>query len=97
MTNNEAELWAIHQGLRIAIRNGYTSLEIVGDSQFAIEILKKLSNGRDWERVTSSWRTVRIIQEIADLLKRIDYKLFNHVKRKGNRAADFLANFGCRG
>eukprot|EP00253_Pinus_taeda_P011292 PITA_11292 len=32
MTNNEAELWAIHQGLRIAIRNGYTSLEIVGDS-----------------------------------------------------------------
>lgn len=32
MTNNEAELWAIHQGLRIAIRNGYTNVEIVGDS-----------------------------------------------------------------
>lgn len=26
MTNNEAELWAIHQGLRIAIRNGYSNL-----------------------------------------------------------------------
>lgn len=49
MMNNEAKLWTIHQGLRIAIRNGYTSLEIAGDSQIAIEILKKLSNGRDWE------------------------------------------------
>jgi len=54
MTNNEAELWAIHQGLRIAIRNGYTNLEIEGDSQIAIEILRKLNNGKDWERTTSS-------------------------------------------
>jgi len=97
MTNNEAELWAIHQGLRIAIRNGYTSLEIVGDSQIAIEILKKLSNGRDWERITSSWRTAGIVQEIAGLLRRIDYKLFYHVRRNGNHAADFLANWGCKG
>eukprot|EP00253_Pinus_taeda_P006333 PITA_06333 len=31
-TNNEAELWAVHQGLRIVIRNGYKNLEIEGDS-----------------------------------------------------------------
>lgn len=36
MKNNEAELWVIHQGLRIAIRNGYRNLEIEGDSQIAI-------------------------------------------------------------
>lgn len=49
MTNNEVELWAIHQGLRIAIRNSYTNLEIEGDSQIAIEISRKLNNGKDWE------------------------------------------------
>lgn len=96
MTNNEAELWAIHQGLRIAIRNGYRNLEIEGDSQITIEILKKLNNGKNWERITTSWRTARIIQEIAELIKRIDYKTFYHVRRNGNRAADFLANWGCK-
>jgi len=92
MTNNEAELWAVHQGLRIAIRNGYRNLEIEGDSQIVIEILKKLNNGKNWEQITTSWRTAGIVEEMADLLKRIDYKICNHVKRKGNRAADFLAN-----
>lgn len=33
---------------------------------------------------------------MADLLKGIDYKIFNHVKRNGKRAADFLANWGCK-
>jgi len=61
MTNNEAEHWAIHQGLRIAIRNGYSNLEITGDSQLAIEIMKKLNNGRGWEQVTSSWRTAAVV------------------------------------
>jgi len=32
MTNNEEELWAVHQGLRIAVRNKYMNLEIEGDS-----------------------------------------------------------------
>jgi len=30
------------------------------------------------------------------MLKRIEYKIFNHVRRNGNRAADFLANWGCK-
>eukprot|EP00253_Pinus_taeda_P026017 PITA_26017 len=96
MTNNEAEFWALHQGLRIAVRNGYSNLEITGDSQIAVEMLKKLSNGRNWEKVTNSWRTAGIVQEITDLLQIIDYKVINHVRRKGNQAVDFLANWGCR-
>eukprot|EP00253_Pinus_taeda_P033781 PITA_33781 len=97
MTNNEAEFWALHQGLRIAVRNGYSNLEITGDSQIAVEMLKKLCNGRNWETVSSSWRSAGIVQEIAELLPHIEYKVINHVRRKGNQAADFLANWGCRG
>jgi len=97
MTNKEAEFWALHQGLRIAIGNGYTNVEITGDSKIAVDMLRKLNTGQGWEKVTKSWRTVGIVQEIADWIKRIDYRLISHVRRKGNQAVDWLANWACRG
>lgn len=47
MSNHEAELMAVYQGIRITIRNGYTKLEIEGDSQLVVEILRKLNDGKD--------------------------------------------------
>ena len=93
MTNNEAELWAVHQGLRIAVRNRYMNLDIEGDSQVTIGMLCKLKDGKSWEKVAKSWRTVGIIQDIVDLLSRIEYKIINHVRCNGNRVADLLANW----
>lgn len=84
--NNKAELWAVHQGLRVAIRNGYMNLEIEGDSKITIEILRKLRDGRSWDQVTNSSRTTGIIQDIEGLLNKIEYKIINHVLRSGNRA-----------
>jgi len=37
-----------------------------------------------------------LIQDMANILKSIDYKIISHVKREGNRAADFLANWDVR-
>jgi len=96
MINNEAELWAVYQGLRIAVRNGYMNLEIEGDSQVAVEMLRKLNNGKDSKQVARRWRTAGIVQDLAELLKRIEYKIINHVRRKGNNAADHLANWGSK-
>eukprot|EP00253_Pinus_taeda_P012904 PITA_12904 len=96
MTNNEAELWAVHEGLRIAARNRYRYLEIEGDSQITIEMLRKLKDGQGWEKVAKSWRTAAIIQDIEELLNRIEYKTIKHVRRDGNKAADFLANWGSK-
>lgn len=95
MSNNEAKLMAVYQRIRIIIRNGYTQLEIEGDSQLVIEIPRKLNNGKDWEQVAKSWRTTRLIQDLANIMKCVDYKIFNHVRRDGNKVADFLANWGC--
>eukprot|EP00253_Pinus_taeda_P021290 PITA_21290 len=83
MTNNEAEFWALYQGLRIMVRNGYSNLEITGDSQIAVEMLKKLSNGWNWEKaadflanlgfrgrgstVDAQWRAVCEHREWMDL------------------------------
>jgi len=96
MTNNEEEMMAIYQGFKIAIRNGYRNLEIEGDSQIIIEVLRKMDNGKDWEQVAKSWRMVGLIQDMANTLKCIDYKIISHVKREGNKATDFLANWGCQ-
>eukprot|EP00253_Pinus_taeda_P002612 PITA_02612 len=72
MTNNEAELRAVHQGLRIAVRNNYMNLEIEGDSQITIGMLRKLKYGKSWEQVAKSWRTIGIIQDITVLLNIIE-------------------------
>eukprot|EP00253_Pinus_taeda_P003542 PITA_03542 len=95
MSNNEAEFSAAYQGIRIAIRNGYMKLEIEGDSNLVIETIRKLNNGEAWEQVLKSWRTAGLIQDLAETIKRIEYKVIHHVRREGNRAADFLANWGC--
>jgi len=56
------------------------NLEIEGDSQVTIEMLHKLRAGKSWEEVAKSWRTAGIIQDIAGLLCRIEYKIINHVR-----------------
>lgn len=70
-------------------------MEIEGDSNLVTEMLRKLNNGTEWEKVAKSWRTVGLIQDLAEIMKCIDYKIINHVRREGNKAADFLANWGC--
>ena len=35
-----------------------------------------------------------LIQELEIILKIFEYMIIKHVKREGNRAADFIANWG---
>lgn len=51
MSNNEAELMEVYQGLRIVIRNRYNNPEVESDSKLVIEMLRKLNNGKGWEKV----------------------------------------------
>ena len=91
-TNNEAELLAVKQGLKIAIREAYQRIIVEGDSAMVTEILKKLQKGTPWENISQSWRTASLIEEINHLVKRIEYLIPSHVLRKGNTAADYMAN-----
>lgn len=95
ITNNEAEFMAAYQGIKIAIRNGYRKVEIEGDSTLVIETIRKLNDGKTWEQVTKSWRTACLIQEMENSMKHIEYKVIHHVRREGNRAADYFTNWGC--
>ena len=59
-------------------------------------ILRKLQQGTPWEKITQSWRTTTLIQEVSQLMKQIQYLLPGHIRRKGNTVADYLANWGCQ-
>jgi len=94
MSNNEAEFMAVHQGLKIARRNGYKKLEIEGDSTLVINAIRQLIQGKSWEKVVKSWRSASTVREIGDMLTGIDVTLTSHVRREGNKPADCLANWG---
>lgn len=93
MTNNEAEFMAVYQGLKISIRNGYKKIKIEGDSALVISTIRKLIQGKQWEKVVKSWRTASVVQEIEEALKGIEYKITSHVRREGNKPAFCLANW----
>lgn len=58
-------------------------------------ILQKLQQGTQWEKISQSWRTAALIEELSQLVKHIQYLIPHHIRRKGNSAADYLANWGC--
>eukprot|EP00253_Pinus_taeda_P015440 PITA_15440 len=96
MTNNEAEFMAVYQGLKIARINGYRKLEIEGDSTLVINSIRKLIQGKNWEKVVKSWRSASIVRDIEEMLTRIDFKITSHVRREGNKPADCLENWGSK-
>jgi len=95
MGNNEAEFNALKQGLEIARRGRFQKLVMEGDSTLVINIMKKLQQGTHWEKISKSWRTTRLVQEIGILVKGITYLISTHVPRLRNAAGDFLSNWVC--
>lgn len=71
--NNEAEYHALNRGLEIAIREGYHSLQIEGDSMLVIEIMKQLQQGTTTEKLRKSWRTAWVITELHQQLQKMSY------------------------
>jgi len=53
---------------------------------------KKLQQGQSVGRLTKNWRLEFKVERLAELLERRPDCSFNHVRRKGNKVADILAN-----
>jgi hypothetical protein len=87
---------AVKQGILIATRENYNRIIVEGDSAMVTGVIQKLQQGNPWEKITQSWRTTALMEEVSQLLKQVQYLLPSHIKRKGNAAADFLANWGCQ-
>ena len=49
-----------------------------------IKILQRLQQGSNWEKISKSWRTTRLIEEIGSLIRQIGYVTPTDVLREGN-------------
>jgi ribonuclease HI len=93
-TNNVVELWGLIKGLQLAIKNDFTKLIVEGDSQIIINLLRRILNGANPDRISPSWRLSHGLQIITDLLQPNLAVIPAHIRRKANQVADELTNMG---
>jgi len=93
-TNNSAELEGLWQGLLLAGGHNFHSLEVEGDSQILINMAKNILNGSHAKKIATSWRLEARLEAIELELHRNRAITFTHIKREGNKVADFMANVG---
>eukprot|EP00253_Pinus_taeda_P032540 PITA_32540 len=93
-TNNVAELEGLWKGINIAQKEGLTPLIVQGDSQILINMATKIQQGTEAQKVSRSWRMVTRLELLQSWLRDNRAITFNHIRREGNKLADFLANLG---
>ncbi|XP_057826854.2 uncharacterized protein LOC131038432 [Cryptomeria japonica] len=85
-TNNEAEIRALLEGLKLCVTNKMTKIVIEGDSLVTIQGIIKRGFQR---RNLNKW-----VPCISRLLNDIDHYEIAHTYREGNQVADCVANMG---
>jgi len=93
-TNNAAELEGLWLGLQIAHHQSFMPLIVEGDSQIIINMASKLQQGSAAQKVSRSWRMATRLESLQTWLQNNKSTSFKHIRREGNKAADFLANLG---
>ncbi|XP_059073731.1 uncharacterized protein LOC131874396 [Cryptomeria japonica] len=85
-TNNEVETLAMVRGIKFCVDQGYSKVEIEGESQIVINAVIK--------QKTPNWKLHQYLDDIKQNLNRIQQYKITHVYREANRAMDQLANEG---
>jgi len=82
-----AEATAIRDGLKAALEVGFRHIEVEGDNQVVVSAILG--------RITAPWRIAPLIDDIRNLAAGSAHISFQHIYREGNRAADWIAKYGC--
>lgn len=93
-TNNSAELEGLWQGLLIAQEQHLFQLIVEGDSQILIHMATKLLQDSSSSKICNSWRRAQRLMHMENWINNNRAISFTHIKRDGNKIADFLANVG---
>ena len=86
-TSVMAELWALRDGLKLAVQLGIGCLEVELDAKIIVEML----NNADSANIKFS----SLLSDCRFLIARVTQVRVTHVYREVNRCADFLAKKGC--
>jgi ribonuclease HI len=84
-TNNEAEYEALYKGLLMCLELKIKNLEVYGDSNL---VIKQMTD----EYKTKAENLILYKIKCSSLSKHFESINFNHIYRKDNKRADFLAN-----
>ena len=76
----------MRNGLRVAVKVGFNNIHIKGDNKILIQTVQG--------RIQSHWKIQVLIQDIFYYLQTGTRVIVHHIFRKGNRAADWLAELG---
>jgi hypothetical protein len=82
------------RGLHLASEHGFHNLVVEGDSQIIINMLQRILNGANLDKVMPSWRLSHGLQLLTNLLIPTQAIIPSHVRRQANQVADELANIG---
>eukprot|EP00253_Pinus_taeda_P019962 PITA_19962 len=93
-TNNEMEFVALEHGLRIAKSRNFHNLIAEGDSSLVITTVQKLQRGIRANKVIKHWRLAKVTENIEELLRGLQGTVFQAIRRRANKVADYLANCG---
>ncbi|XP_057869784.1 uncharacterized protein LOC131076562 [Cryptomeria japonica] len=88
-TNNIAEFKALQFGLRDCIDHGFNNILVEGDSEIAINVVKR--------KTTPNWRLQGILESIVASLDKIDNYEAKHIYREANSEGDVLSKLAAQG
>jgi ribonuclease HI len=86
-TNNVAEYSALIAGLELALEHGFTSIEVLVDSEL---VVAQVSG--EWKIKSDTLRTLAV--KARSLMDRFESASIAHIRRSQNTHADRLANIG---
>ena len=86
-TSVMAELWALMDGLFLAIQLGISNLEVELDAKVIVEMVKNADN--------SNKKFSPLLLDYRSLMASLTQVWVAHVFREANRCANYLAKNGC--
>jgi len=93
-TNNAAELEGLIHGLQLASNKDWFPLIVEGDSKIILRMAANIQNGQAATKVSNHWRLEGRLERLVYMMKSPEACTWSHVRRKGNKVADRLANLG---
>ncbi|KAI8572924.1 hypothetical protein RHMOL_Rhmol01G0238700 [Rhododendron molle] len=84
MQSLEAELWALHDGLQLALDRKITQIYVEMDALAAVQLIMGVDQPRHFlSNIVHDWRF---------LMRKLGVEKIDHIYREGNKCADALAN-----
>jgi ribonuclease HI len=93
-TNNSVEIWGLIKEVQLALDHNLTFLIIEGESKVIIDLETKILNGRDPEKITSSWCLLGPLHNVQSLFRPFLTFTTSHIKKSENKVVEKMANVG---